>query len=149
LRFSSHRPADRIDTEETSMNALRLAATAVLPLLAAAVQAEPIAESFERMLDHPPSTAPVARPAEPADPLLHALVLPLRNGRVPAPPAPALAAADDQVAASFERVLRHPATATHPAPPEGIDPLASALVRPLRDAGMLMPSPWAVHASAR
>lgn len=45
-----------------------------------AVEPDPVTASFQRMLDHSPSTARPPMPAgEPADPLLQAIVLPLRE----------------------------------------------------------------------
>jgi len=83
--------------------------------------------SFDRMLSH--QSAPAARPAivrEPADPLIAALVVPLRDGTWPE-------RTSDAVAESFARMLNHePSRIASPLPAQaGTDPLIAAVVWPL------------------
>ncbi|MBK6866255.1 MAG: hypothetical protein IPG91_23450 [Ideonella sp.] len=90
------------------------------------------AASFERMFSHQPAThQPVTAAQRDADPLVAALVVPLRDG---VQRAPAFAAADP-VAQSFARLFAHQPHATAPALPAGsaTDPLVAALIEPLRD----------------
>jgi hypothetical protein len=85
--------------------------------------------SFERMLDHEPAAmSAAATPGAPADPLIAAMVLPLRDGVWPVP-----AVASDPVAQSFARMLAHGPSRHSPARPaaEGADPLIAAVVLPL------------------
>lgn len=111
------------------MQARHLAALFALSVAAVAVHADPVVDSFDRMLAHAPTATPVARPAEPADPLIAALVAPLRDGHA----ASVAARADDPVLASFDRMLRHEPTHTRAPVPAGTDPLVAALIVPLRD----------------
>ncbi len=89
--------------------------------------------SFDRMLAHDatPATqaAPAAAFAGPADPLVAALVVPLRDGVWPAEPA----ADADPVVASFSRMLNHEPSRHVPMLPvdAGTDPLVAAVVLPL------------------
>lgn len=110
------------------MHAPRLAALFALSV-AAAAHADPVTDSFERMLTHAPAAVAVARPVEPADPLVAALVAPLRDGYATT----VAARADDPVRASFSRMLDHAPTHTRAPVPAGTDPLVAALVVPLRD----------------
>jgi hypothetical protein len=116
---------------ETAMPTRALAALITLSFLAAA-HADPVADSVQRMLDHSATRAPVARPAEPADPLLAALIQPLRDGGGSAG-ARSAAVGDDPVRASFDRMLQHAPTALAARVPAGTDPLVAALIEPLRD----------------
>jgi len=89
--------------------------------------ADPARASFDRMLSHQP--APAVRPAivrEPADPLIAALVVPLRDGAWPE-------RTSDAVAESFARMLDHePSRIAPPLPADaGTDPLIAAVVWPL------------------
>jgi hypothetical protein len=90
---------------------------------------DPLRASVERMLaDGPVAARPVAVPAGPADPLLAAIVLPLRDGTKPAG-----AEATDPVVESFARMLRHEPSRHLPPLPQGAgaDPLIAAVVLPL------------------
>lgn len=90
---------------------------------------DPLRASVERMLaDEPVAARPVAVPAGPADPLLAAIVRPLRDGARPAG-----AEVADPVAASFARMLRHePSRHVPPLPQDaGVDPLIAVVVLPL------------------
>jgi len=104
------------------------------------------AASFERMLSHQPSThQPVTAAQREADPLVAALVVPLRDGfpRLPA------FATDDPLAQSFARLFAHQPNAIAPALPSGsgTDPLVAALIEPLRD-GSAAAAAAQRHASA-
>jgi hypothetical protein len=93
--------------------------------------ADPVRASFDRMLAHEPM--PAGAPAAtrgPADPLIAALVVPLRDGTRFARPA----IATDPVAESFARMFDHEPNRTAPALPEsaGTDPLIAAIVWPLQ-----------------
>jgi hypothetical protein len=84
---------------------------------------------FDRLLaDEPAAVSAAATPAGPADPLLAAMVLPLRDGV-----APAQAVAGDPVAESFARMLAHAPSRHSPPRPAGevADPLIAAVVLPL------------------
>lgn len=90
---------------------------------------DPVRASFDRMLTHEPvATAPPAAPQAPADPLIAALVVPLRDGVKQAVPM------TDAVAQSFERMLTHSPNWVAPPVPAGLgdDPLLAAMVEPLR-----------------
>ncbi|MCC7326432.1 MAG: hypothetical protein IT521_06470 [Burkholderiales bacterium] len=90
--------------------------------------ADPVRESFDRMLSHQPGPVGQATGADrDADPLTHAMVLAQRD-RVRRPP---LA---DPVAESFARMLAHAPSAAAPLAPSspGPDPLIAAMVVPLR-----------------
>lgn len=101
---------------------------AVLPLLGAPAHAgDEIQQSFDRMLA--PREGRAARavaPSGPADPLIAAVVVPLRDGVWPAMPA-------DPALASFARLFRHEPNHVAPTVPAGepADPLIAAVVRPL------------------
>jgi hypothetical protein len=85
--------------------------------------------SFDLMLDHEPAAMPAAAThGGSADPLLAAMVLPLRDGL---PPTRALAS--DPVAESFARMMQHEPNRHVPPLPrgEGADPLIAAIVLPL------------------
>jgi hypothetical protein len=87
-------------------------------------------DSFERMLAHQPGrSAPVVSVHAEVDPLIEAMVVPLRDGIRRSP----LHAAD-AVAGSFARMLAHTPGANLPPVPAGIgpDPLIAAVVEPLR-----------------
>ncbi|HMQ73587.1 MAG TPA: hypothetical protein PKD25_13790 [Rubrivivax sp.] len=99
---------------------------------AAAAQADPVMDSFDRMLTHAAATMAGARPAEPADPLVAAMVEPLREARGPAAVHVA-AAGGDAIRASFDRMLQHEPTPLAARVPQGTDPLVAALIEPLRD----------------
>ncbi|MCW5634075.1 MAG: hypothetical protein KIT17_12140 [Rubrivivax sp.] len=93
---------------------------------------DPLRDSFERMRAHeaspPPAACAAAVPGAPADPLVAAMVLPLRDGVWPG-----RAPADAPVLASFTRMLRHaPSRHVPPLPATaGTDPLIAAVVWPL------------------
>ncbi len=90
------------------------------------------AASFERMLSHQPAThQPVTAVQHDADPLVAALVVPLRDGLQRLP----MFAANDPLAQSFARLFAHQPNAIAPALPSGSgpDPLVAALIEPLRD----------------
>lgn len=89
-----------------------------------------VRRSFDRMLAHEAAPATQAAPAAaPADPLVAALVVPLRDGVWPREPA----ADADPVVASFSRMLNHEPSSHVPALPAdaGTDPLVAAVVLPL------------------
>ena len=91
---------------------------------------DPVRVSFDRMLTHAP--APASAPAgasAAADPLVAALVVPVRDGTRPAGPA----SATDPVAESFARMFAHEPSRHTPALPESasVDPLIAAVVWPL------------------
>lgn len=100
-----------------------------------------VRRSFDRMLARDAAAAATtavvsaeAPPADPADPLVAALVQPLRDGVWPeARPAMAAARLADPVVAGFARMLSHePSTHTPPLPADvGTDPLIAAVVLPL------------------
>lgn len=94
------------------------------------IAADPVRTSFDLMLAHPPVPAGAAPAVNgPADPLIAALVVPLRDGnRRASPAAPA-----DPVAESYARMLGHQPGRFNPALPEGtgVDPLVQAVVWPL------------------
>lgn len=115
---------------------IRLAAAATALLATGLAQAQdPVRAGFDRMLDHTACTCVAAVPAQASaahDPLLTAMVLPLRDGM------PALAVnwtRQDAAGASFERMLAHEASSHRPAMPQPAmeDPLVLALVEPLRE----------------
>lgn len=115
------------------MTTRKLATLIALSLVAAAGHADPVMDSFDRMLSHAATSTPIARPAEPADPLVAALVEPLRDGRSTAM-AQVPGSADDPVRLSFVRMLTYTATPMPIArPAEPADPLVAALIEPLRD----------------
>ena len=112
---------------KTSFSAIALA---LLCSSTNALAGDPVVESFDRMLSHRPNEVMPTRPLpSAADPLVDAIVVPLRDGVV-RPIVPA-----DPVAESFRRMLTH--TPNHVAPPVpndlGSDPLLAALVEPLRE----------------
>ncbi|MCK6422067.1 MAG: hypothetical protein L6Q73_14335 [Aquabacterium sp.] len=110
--------------------------TTLLTMGAAQAQAsDPARASFDRMLDHVASTGVIAVPATFSagdDPLMAAMVLPLRAGTAPAQPA---WASQDAAGASFERMLAHLPATHSPARPaaQADDPLVAALVELLRE----------------
>lgn len=90
---------------------------------------DPLRAGFDRLLAGEPVAArPAAIPAAPADPLVGAIVLPLRDGVWPA-----RAAAGDAVAESFARMLQHEPSRHLPLRPDAAaaDPLIAAVVWPL------------------
>lgn len=101
---------------------------AVLTLVTSPARAgDEVAASFERMLaPHEGVAARAAVAPGPADPLLAAVVVPLRDGVWPAAPV-------DPVLASFTRLLSHAPNRVAPAVPAGepADPLIAAVVQPL------------------
>lgn len=114
------------------LNPLSLAAITLALAAGAANSAasDAVLESFERMLAHEPGRGvPVSTMAAQADPLIEAMVVPLRDGirRAPSPPA-------DPVAESFARMLSHTPSTHVPPVPDGLgaDPLVAAMVEPLR-----------------
>lgn len=122
----------------TSFNTLSLQTRSASIALALAMAAgtclaqDGAAASFERMLSHQPSThQPVTAAQRDTDPLVAALVVPLRDGIQPLP----AFAANDPLAQSFARLFAHQPNAIAPALPSGsgTDPLVAALVEPLRD----------------
>lgn len=89
-----------------------------------------LTQSFDRMFAHAPASGAVAAPAgQAADPLLAAMVVPLRDGF--AAPQPR----HDAVLAGFTRMLQHAPSRHTPALPAsvGADPLQLAMVEPLRN----------------
>ena len=131
-------------------NRIAAIVTTLLTMGAAQAQAsDPVRASFDRMLDHAASTGAIAVPATFSagdDPLMAAMVLPLRAGTAPAQPA---WASQDAAGASFERMLAHLPATHNPARPaaQADDPLVAALVEPLREsaavAGQHRPRQWA------
>lgn len=101
---------------------------AVLTLVTSPARAgDEVAASFERMLaPHTGVAAPSIAAPGPVDPLLAALVVPLRDGVWPATPV-------DPVLASFMRLFSHEPNRVAPAAPAGepADPLIAAVVQPL------------------
>ena len=94
-----------------------------------ALAADGVAESFERMLAHQPGHGITATAADrDADPLVQAMVVPLRDGQ------PRILAKTDPVAESFARMLAHqPGTVVLTASSDrDHDPLVAAMVEPLR-----------------
>jgi hypothetical protein len=113
------------------------AATAATALLATglAQAQDPVRAGFDRMLDHTACTCTAAVPAQAAaalDPLLTAMVLPLRGDQ---PSAAMNWARHDAAGASFERMLAHVPSTHRPSGPQPAmeDPLVLALVEPLRE----------------
>jgi hypothetical protein len=110
-----------------------LRAVVALALLLGSVNglaADAVVESFDRLLAHQPGpTKPVITADRDADPLIHAMVIPLRD---PVRDSPAALAYP--IAESFARMLAHtPGTVAPPLPPHtGPDPLIVAIVEPLR-----------------
>jgi len=104
-----------------------------------------VAASFDRMLNHEPTTTVTAPSvAREADPLLIAVARALwLQSQRPLQPVANRPAADagDRVLASFDRMLRHEPTHASPALPAGSgeDPLFAAVVVPLRSLGLLSP----------
>jgi hypothetical protein len=120
-------------TQEIEMNLTLKPLTAVaFALLLGSVNAlaaDPVSESFDRMLGHEPGPAiPATATDRDADPLIHAMILPLRNPARSSPPA------TDPIAESFARMLAYaPSTVAPPVPSsQGPDPLTVAMVEPLR-----------------
>ncbi|MBK6294679.1 MAG: hypothetical protein IPF55_10605 [Rhodoferax sp.] len=116
------------------MNRSHLLSAAILALFGACAQAatDPVALSFERMLNHTPATSAPAVPANfGTDPLIAAMVVPLRNGTPHT--APQVAKVDLTIG-GFDRMLAHTPTTATPAVPAnfGTDPLIAAMVEPLR-----------------
>ncbi|MBK9235086.1 MAG: hypothetical protein IPO19_03085 [Rhodoferax sp.] len=84
------------------------------------------------MLKHTPVTTAPAVPADfGTDPLIAAMVEPLRNGTQHTV---AQVAKVDLTIGGFDRMLAHSPTSTYPAVPAnfGTDPLIAAMVEPLR-----------------
>ena len=116
------------------MNRSQVLSAAILALLGACAQAatDPVALSFERMLNHTPVTTAPAVPANfGTDPLIAAMVEPLRSGTLHTA---AQVAKGDLTIGGFDRMLAHSPTSTYPAVPAnfGTDPLIAAMVEPLR-----------------
>ena len=116
------------------MNRPHVLSAAILALFGACAQAatDPVALSFERMLNHTPITSAPAVPANfGTDPLLAAMVEPLRNGT---PHTVTQVAKVDLTIGGFDRMLAHSPTTATPAVPAnfGTDPLIAAMVVPLR-----------------
>ena len=116
----------------TPQSSLKIGCVVVALALASSsgLAADPVCASFDRMLAHEPM--PAGGPAAtrgPADPLIAALVLPLRDGAHPSRPV----VPSDAVVESFTRMFNHEPNRTPPALPEsaGADPLIAAIVRPL------------------
>lgn len=94
------------------------------------VAADEVAGSFDRMLAHQPAvSAPITAADREQDPLLQAVVIPLRDGVRHA------SAKADPIADSFARMLAHTPNPAAPAVPShlGPDPLIAAMVVPLRE----------------
>jgi hypothetical protein len=93
--------------------------------------ADPVRASFERMLAHEPMlTRAPAETRGPVDPLIAALVVPLRDGTRFASPT----VATDPVAESYARMFNHEPNRIAPVLPAsaGTDPLIAAIVWPLQ-----------------
>jgi hypothetical protein len=139
--------------KDTRLNTLAQA-LAVLALAAGAASSaagDAALNSFERMLAHQPSThTPPTAAGAGADPLVEAMVVPLRGGVRQVPVRPA-----DPVADSFARMLAHtPSTHVPPVPAGfGADPLVAAMVEPLRRPPTLgvavAPRPGAARSAGR
>lgn len=114
------------------MKTRQLLALIALTFAAAAAQADPVMDSFDRMLTHAAATMATDRPTESADPLVAAMVEPLRDARGTAAVHVA-AAGRDPIRASFDRMLQHEPTPLAAHVPQGTDPLVAALIEPLRD----------------
>jgi hypothetical protein len=112
-------------------------ACAIAGASTASLAADPVRAGFERMLA--PQAAPhigaPATPREPADPLVEAIVAPVREGiGHPAAVRAAIAGeSTDAVARSFARMLDHEPARFTPARPDSADadPLIAAIVWPL------------------
>lgn len=119
------------------MPLLRVAvALAVAGTGSASFAADPIRESFDRMLAHQATpTSLAAAPRADVDPLIAAVVVPLRDGAVaPNPVRVSLAGnGKDPVVDAFVRMLSHEPGRFAPARPEvaDADPLIAAVVLPL------------------
>ena len=101
--------------------------TLMLALVAApAFAGDPVQQSFVRMLaPREPIVVPAAAAPAPADPLIAALVVPLRDGVWPVRRV-------DPVAESFARLFNHESSWATPSAPAGdADPLIAAVVQPL------------------
>jgi hypothetical protein len=106
-----------------------LVAAALLLASSPGMAFDSLRAGFDRLLaDEPAPVSAAATPAGPADPLLAAMVLPLRDGV-----RPAQAVAGDPVTESFARMLRHePSRHSPPLPGDDVaDPLIAAVVLPL------------------
>lgn len=104
---------------------------------------DPVSESFGRMLTPHAATASHANVAPgPADPLIAAVVMPLRDGVWPA-------VRVDPVAESFARLLNHEPNCAAPPVPAGsaVDPLIAAVVRPLLQSNQITVAALARHDS--
>jgi hypothetical protein len=120
--------------ESLIMNHSHVLSAAILALSGACAQAatDPVALSFERMLNHTPVTTAPAVPANfGIDPLIAAMVVPQRSGTQHAV---VQVAKVDLTIGGFDRMLAHTPTSTYPAVPAnfGTDPLIAAMVVPLR-----------------
>ena len=116
------------------MNHSHVLSAAILALSGACAQAatDPVALSFERMLNHTPVTTAPAVPANfGTDPLIAAMVVPQRSGTQHTV---AQVAKVDLTIGGFDRMLAHSPTSPSPAVPAnfGTDPLIAAMVVPLR-----------------
>ena len=116
------------------MNRSHVLSAAILALFGACAQAatDPVALSFERMLNHTPVTTAPAVPANfGTDPLIAAMVEPLRSGTLHTA---AQVAKVDLTIGGFDRMLADSPTSTYlPVPANFVtDPLVSAMVEPLR-----------------
>lgn len=120
-----------MSTKTHTQSPFKTGCTAVaLAFAASSVIADPLHASFERMLAVEPASArPPAVPIGPADPLIAALVVPLRDGASPV----ATNRPSDPVLESFTRMLAHEPNWATPALPQaaGADPLIAAVVWPL------------------
>ena len=102
----------------------------------ASLAADPVRESFDRLLAHESTLGSSAgAPRTEADPLVALVVMPLRDGTA-APVAARAAIADDAkdpVTQSFARMLNHEPSRFMPARPDraDVDPLIAAVVLPL------------------
>jgi len=106
-----------------------LVAAALLAASSPGLAFDPLHASFERVLAaEPAAVQAIVLPGGPTDPLMAALVLPLRDGVWPAQ-----AVTGDPVADSFARMLQHqPSRHVPPLPGEEVaDPLIAAVVLPL------------------
>ncbi len=105
-------------------------AAVALAFAASSVIADPLHAGFERMLAVEPASAGApAVPIGPADPLIAALVVPVREGTTSI----RMSRPSDPVLESFARMLAHEPNWAPPALPQGAgaDPLIAAVVWPL------------------
>ena len=96
-----------------------------------ALAADPVRASFDRMLAvEAAPTLQAAAPRDECDPLVAAIVVPLRDGWAGRVPVVTAGPAADPVAEGFARMLNHEPSRFAPTRPEGLgaDPLIAAIV---------------------